>query len=446
MDGQHHVVIVGGGFAGLYAAKALGRSGCRVTLLDKRNFQLFQPLLYQVATGAIPPGDIAIPHRVVLRKYRNVTCLTSAVFELDPQARVLRHQYGTLRYDTLIVATGVKHHYFGRDSWAQFAPGLKTVEHALDIRRRIFDAFEKAEALEDPVERQRLMSFVIVGAGPTGVELAGAIGELAHKTMVHDFRRIDPRQARILLVEGAPDVLPAYDVRLRRAARRHLEELGVTVRTGTKVEELGPDFVCMRSGTEVETVQAATILWAAGVRASYFGEILAERTGALLDRSGRVKVRPDCSLPGHPEIFVIGDLACLTDARGRDVPGLAPAAIQQGRYVADVIRRRLRGQAPRAPFRYRDLGTMAVIGMNKAVGDLRVVKLTGIAAWLIWAFVHIASLIDAEQRMRVFLQWAWKYCTRKEGDRLITGAPPKTRALRQAHHSRADGGHLDRAA
>ncbi len=432
MSKQHHVVIVGGGFGGLHAAARLGRVGCQVTLLDKRNFQLFQPLLYQVATGAIPPGDIAIPHRVVLRRQRNVTCLTSTVYELDADARTLRHEHGELQYDTLIVATGVKHHYFGRDSWRAFAPGLKTVEHAIEIRRRLFQAFEKAEATADPAERARLLRFVIVGAGPTGVELAGAIGELAHKTMVRDFRRIDPRQAQVLLVEGAADVLPVYDARLRRAARQHLEELGVSVRTGTLVEELGPDFVRMRAGQQVETVEAATILWAAGVRASYFGEILAERTGVTLDRGGRVQVGSVCALPGRPEIFVIGDLARLTDARGREVPGLAPAAIQQGRYVAEVIRRRLRGKPAPAPFRYRDMGSMAVIGMNKAVGDLRLLRVTGAPAWLIWAFVHVMSLIDAEQRVRVFLQWSWKYFTRKEGDRLITGAPPQTRALRLA--------------
>ncbi len=431
MDTQHHVVIVGGGFGGLHAARRLGRAGCRVTLLDKRNFQLFQPLLYQVATGAIPPGDIAIPHRVVLRKQRSVTCLTSAAYELDPEARIVRHEFGELHYDTLIVATGVKHHYFGRDSWQPFAPGLKTVEHALEMRRKLFQAFERAEATEDAAERQRLMRFVIVGAGPTGVELAGAIGELAQKTMVKDFRRIDSRQAQILLVEGAEDVLPVYDARLRKTARRHLEELGVSIRTGTKVEDIGPGFVSMRRGDQVEYVEAETVLWAAGVRASYFGEILAERTGALLDRGGRVKVESDCTLPGHPEIFVIGDLGRLTDARGREVPGLAPAAIQQGRYVADLIRSRLRGKST-PPFRYRDMGHMAVIGMNKAVGDLRFMRVTGIPAWFIWAFVHIISLIDAEQRTRVFLQWTWKYFTRKEGDRLITGAPPRTRALRMA--------------
>ncbi|HEY0975391.1 MAG TPA: NAD(P)/FAD-dependent oxidoreductase [Solimonas sp.] len=429
---QHHVVIVGGGFGGLHAARALGKAGCRVTLLDKRNFQLFQPLLYQVATGAIPPGDIAIPHRVVLRNYRNVTCFASTAFDLDPATRTLRHEHGELRYDTLIVATGVKHSYFGRESWRAFAPGLKTVEHAIEIRRKLFQAFELAEATDDAAERERLMTFVIVGAGPTGVELAGAIGELAQKTMVKDFRRIDPRQARILLVEGAPDVLPVYDARLRASARRHLEELGVTVRTGTRVEDLGADFVRMRAGETVETVQTRTVLWAAGVSASYFGELLAERTGALLDRGGRVTVGPDCALPGHPEIFVIGDLARLKDANGREVPGLAPAAIQQGRYVAKLLRARLAGKPAPAPFKYRDLGSMAVIGMNKAVGDLRVMRVSGVFAWFVWAFVHVMSLIDAEQRVRVFLQWSWKYFTRKEGDRLITGAPPRTRELRLA--------------
>ncbi|HEX4895990.1 MAG TPA: NAD(P)/FAD-dependent oxidoreductase [Solimonas sp.] len=438
MTQQHHVVIVGGGFAGLHAAKRLGKSGYRVTLLDKRNFQLFQPLLYQVATGAIPPGDIAIPQRVVLRKYRNVRCLTATAYDVDPAARLLRHEHGELHYDTLIVATGVKHHYFGKDQWREFAPGLKTVEHAIEIRRKLFAAFELAEATEDAEARRELMSFVIVGAGPTGVELAGAIGELAHKTMTEDFRSIDPRQARIVLVEGAKDVLPVYPAPLRAAARKHLEQLGVTVLTETMVEEIGHDFVRTRKGETRETIKTRTVLWAAGVRASYFGEILAQRTGVALDRGGRVQVQADCSLPGHPEIFVIGDLGRLTDRVGREVPGLAPAAIQQGLYVADQLRRRAAGKAPLPAFKYRDLGTMAVIGMNKAVGDLRFTKVTGVFAWFVWAFVHVMSLIDAEQRVRVFLQWSWKYFTRKEGDRLITGAPPQTRALHRAQEAAAD--------
>lgn len=427
---QLHVVIVGGGFAGLHAAKKLGGSGCRVTLLDKRNFQLFQPLLYQVATGSIPPGDIAIPQRVVLRRQRNVRVIHSTAYDLDPVRRRLLHEHGELGYDALIAATGVKHHYFGNDAWRPYAPGLKTVEHALEIRQRIFRAFELAEVTEDTEQRKELMTFVIVGGGPTGVELAGAIGELAHKTMVGDFRAIDSRDARVVLIEGAQDVLPMYAPKLRAAARRHLEALGVTVITETMVEEVGADFVRMRRGETRETLRSHTILWAAGVRASLFGKVLADRTGVTPDRAGRLPVNPDCSLPGHPEIFVIGDLAKLTDAAGREVPGLAPAAIQQGRYVATLLRRRAAGKSLK-PFRYRDLGTMAVIGMNRAVGDLRWLKVTGIFGWFIWAFVHIAALINAEQRVRVFIQWTWKYFTRREGDRLITGNPTRTHELRQ---------------
>lgn len=425
---EHHVVIVGGGFAGLHAAKRLGKSGYRVTLLDKRNFQLFQPLLYQVATGSLPPGDIAIPQRVVLRKYPNVRTLQSAAYDIDPQRKVLMHEHGELRYDTLIAATGVKHHYFGHDEWKPFAPGLKTVEHAIEIRHKIFKAFELAEVTEDVQKRRVLMTFVVVGGGPTGVELAGAIGELAHKTMVKDFRTIDPRDARVLLIEGAKDVLPVYDARLRAAARASLEKLGVTVMTETMVEEVGADFVRTRRGDQRDMIRTNTILWAAGVTASAFGAILAKRTGARLDHGGRVLVAPDCSLPNHADIFVIGDLARLTDANGRDVPGLAQGAIQEGRYVADVLRARAQGKTLK-PFKYRDLGSMAVIGMNHAVGDLRWVKVTGIIGWFIWAFIHIVSLIDAEQRVRVFIQWTWKYFTRREGDRLITGSPANTREL-----------------
>lgn len=427
---DHHVVIVGGGFGGLNAAKALGKAGCRVTLLDKRNFQLFQPLLYQVATGSLTTGDIAIPQRVVLRKYPKVQCLTSTAFDVDPRRKLLVHEFGELHYDTLIVATGVKHHYFGRDEWREFAPGLKTVEHAIEIRRKIFGAFEQAELEKDPVLQAELMTFVIAGGGPTGVELAGAIGELAHKTMVKDFRAIDPRSARVLLVEGAAEILPAFAPKLRAAAKRHLEELGVTVMTGARVEDVSQDSVQVRSGEMLETIRTRTVLWAAGVRASLFGEILAEKTGVRLDRSGRVQVQPDCSLPGHADIFVIGDLARLTDAAGRDVPGLAPAAIQEGRFVARLLCARLTGKPAPKPFRYVDMGTMAVIGMNKAVGDLRLVKLTGMLGWFMWAFVHIMALIDGAQRLRVFVLWSWKYFTRRIGDRLVTGTPTKTRELR----------------
>lgn len=434
---QHHVVIVGGGFGGLNAAKALGKAGCRVTLLDKRNFQLFQPLLYQVATGSLTTGDIAIPQRVVLRPYPNVQCLTSTAYDIEPASRTLVHEFGELHYDTLIVATGVKHHYFGREDWREFAPGLKTVEHAIEIRRKIFGAFELAEVEDDPALRAALMTFVVAGGGPTGVELAGAIGELAHKTMVSDFRSIDPRQARVLLAEGGPEILPAFAPKLRGAARRHLEQLGVTVMTDTRVEHVAADHVLVRTGEQAQVIATRTVLWAAGVTASLFGKILAEKAGVALDRSGRVQVQADCSLAGHPEIFVIGDLARLTDASGRDVPGLAPAAIQQGRYVARLLRARLHGKPSPKPFRYTDMGTMAVIGMNKAVGDLKVVKLTGMLGWFMWAFVHILALIDGAQRVRVFVLWTWKYFTRRIGDRLVTGAPTKTRALRAARDSTA---------
>lgn len=434
-DTAHRVVIVGGGFGGLHAAKGLAGSPYDVTLLDKRNFQLFQPLLYQVATGSLTIGDIAIPQRVVLRKARNVRCLTATAYDLDPARRVLQHEFGELPYDTLIVATGVKHHYFGNDGWRQHAPGLKTAEHAIEMRRKIFSAFERAEMTDDPARRAELLTFVIAGAGPTGVELAGAIGELAQKIMVRDFRRFDSREARVLLVEGADEVLPSFQPRLRAAARRQLEALGVTVMTQTRVEAVSGEGVWIREGDQQRFIASQTVLWAAGVRASLFGQILAERIGVPLDRGGRVRVAADCSLPGHPEIFVLGDLAQLTDARGKPVPGLAPAAIQQGRYVATLLKRRAKGQAAPKPFRYSDWGSMAVIGMNRAVGDLRAFQLTGIFAWYIWALVHIRALIDGSQRLRVFVQWTWKYFTRHIGDRLVTGNPTSTQALRE--HRRA---------
>ncbi|MES1945504.1 FAD-dependent pyridine nucleotide-disulfide oxidoreductase [Salinisphaera sp. PC39] len=425
---QHHVAIVGGGFGGLFAAQALGRSGYDVTLLDKRNFHTFQPLLYQVASGMLTTGDVCVPHRVLLRRHKNVRCLMSTAVDVDPARRVLIHEHGELGYDTLIVATGVKHHYFGNDHWAENAPGLKTVEHALRMRREIFYAFERAEMESDPEARRRWLTFVVVGGGPTGVELAGAIGELAHRTMVGDFRRIDSREARIHLVEGADRILPGYPPSLSRRAERMLSELGVTVHTQTMVADVAEDHVVMRGPETSERLDAETVLWAAGVRASAFGEILAARTDAELDRGGRVRVEPDLSLPGRPDIFVIGDLARCRDGKGREVPGLAPAAIQQGEYVARLLKRRARGRDTR-PFVYTDKGTMAVIGRNRAVADLNWFKISGFGAWLLWIFVHIYALIGGERRLRVLTQWIWKYFTRRTGDRLITGRPPKTKRL-----------------
>jgi NADH dehydrogenase len=348
-----------------------------------------------------------------------VRVIQAAARDVDLQRKLLIHEFGELAYDTLVVATGVKHSYFGHDEWRAFAPGLKTIEHATEMRHRIFKAFERAEITADAVERAKLMTFVIVGAGPTGVELAGALGELAHQIMVRDFRAIDTRDAKVILIEAAKDVLPPYEAKLRIAARKSLEALGVTVLTETMVEEIGSDFV----RTNRDTIPCATALWAAGVTTSAFGLALAKRLELKLERGGRIAVNDDSSLPGQPDIFVVGDLAKLVDASGREVPGLAQGAIQEGRRVADLLKARAKGKALK-PFKYRDYGTMAVIGMNHAVGDLKFIKVSGAVAWFIWAFVHVMSLVDAEQRVRVFVQWAFKYFTRREGDRLITQVLP----------------------
>ena len=415
-----HVVIVGGGFGGLYAAKRLGRASVRVTLVDKRNFHLFQPLLYQVATGGLSPGDIASPLRAVLSRYRNVSVLKAEVTDLkvDEQWVVLRD--GELVYDTLIVATGSGHHYFGHEGWADHAPGLKTVEDALEIRRRIFLAFEAAEREEDPEVRRAWMTFVIVGGGPTGVELAGAVAELAHSTLKNDFRRIDTREATILLLEGTDRVLPPYTPDLSAKAGRALEFLGVTTRTGALVTDIGKDTVRFRCGEEEEVVRSRTVLWAAGMVASFMGGVLARETGVGLDRAGRVTVAPDLTVEGHPEIFVIGDLASFTHQDERPLPGVAPVAMQEGRYAAELIARRLKGKGL-PPFRYRNRGSLAVIGRNAAVADMGFIRFSGFPAWLTWVFIHIAYLIEYDNKLLVLFQWAWNYFTRKRGARLITG-------------------------
>ncbi|MGH8561778.1 MAG: NAD(P)/FAD-dependent oxidoreductase, partial [Nevskiales bacterium] len=410
-------------------------SDFRVTLLDKRNFHLFQPLLYQVATGSLVVGDIATPQRVVLRRFKNVQTLMATAYDIDPVRKVVYFEGGETGYDTLIVATGVKHHYFGKAHWRDYAPGLKTVEHALEIRRRIFSAFERAELATSEEQRQALLTFVVVGGGPTGVELAGALGELAHRTMIRDFRAIDPSDAKIMLVEGTPHVLPTYPESLRATARKQLEALGVTVITQAMVEDVGPGSVRMRIGEQSRIVNAETVLWAAGVKASAFGEVLARRTGVQLDRAGKVMVQPDLSLPDYPEIFVTGDLAYVKQANGQPVPGVAQGAIQQGRYVAKLLKRRVRNKTS-APFRYFDLGSMAVIGRNKAVGDLGLIKVSGISAWFLWVAVHIWALIDPEQRINVMLHWVWKYFTHKTGSRLVTGDPPNTREIIQGNGKR----------
>jgi NADH:ubiquinone reductase (H+-translocating) len=416
----HRVVIVGGGFGGLYAAKALGRSkSIEITLIDKRNFHLFQPLLYQVATGKLSPGDISSPLRAILSHYRHIRVLMDEVTDINPEQQHVILPTGTLPYDTLIVATGVSHHYFGQDQWAEVAPGLKTIEDAIEMRRRIFRAFEVAEKETDPEKRRAWLTFVVVGGGPTGVELAGALGDLAHHALKHDFRSIDTRETRILLLEGVDRVLPPYPPELSAVAAKSLERLGVTVQTQSLVTEITEDTVTVRRGERTEIIPAKTVLWAAGVRASGLGKVLAERTGATLDRVGRVIVNPDLSVPGYPNIFVVGDLADYPHQGDQPLPGVAPVAMQEGAYVAKLIQHRLQGREL-PPFHYVDAGSLAVIGQNAAVVNLGWLKLSGFLAWLIWVFAHIYYLIEFDNKLIVMIQWFWNYFSRKGGSRLIT--------------------------
>ncbi|GAB4240773.1 MAG: NAD(P)/FAD-dependent oxidoreductase [Stanieria sp.] len=417
---QPHVVIVGGGFGGLYAAKALGKAPVKVTLIDKRNFHLFQPLLYQVATGSLSPADIASPLRVVLGKNKNTHVLLDRVIDLDPQAqKVYLQDHPELDYDILIIATGVSHHYFGNEHWQATAPGLKTVEDALEIRRRIFLAFEAAEKETDPEKRQALLTFAIVGGGPTGVELAGAIAEIAHSSLKNEFRNIDTSATLILLLEGMDRLLPPYPPELSAKAQASLEKLGVTVKTKALVTEIAEDVITVKYGDHSEQIRSNTILWAAGVKASRMGKALAERTGAELDRVGRVVVEPDLTIAGYPNIFVIGDLANFPHQGEKPLPGIAPVAIQEGEYVAKLIPKRLKNQTM-PPFRYFDVGNLAVIGQNTAVVNLGFIKLSGLLAWLIWVFAHIYYLIEFDNKLVVMVQWGWNYFTRGRGARLIT--------------------------
>ena len=420
MSALHRVVIVGGGFGGLYAAKALGQTPVAVTLIDRRNFHLFQPLLYQVATGGLSPGEIASGLRVVLRAHQNTEVLLGEVVDLDAQGRRVILRDGEAAYDDLIVATGATHHYFGNDQWAPLAPGLKTVEDATEIRSRVLDAFERAEREPDLDKRRAWLTFVIVGGGPTGVELAGALGEIANDTLRHDFRRINPADAEILLIEGEDRVLPLFPRDLSAKAEKQLIGLSVRSLTGAKVTDIDTGGVIVNSGGQEHRIAARTVLWAAGVRASRLGKVLAERAGAPLDRAGRVVVEPDLSLPGHPEIHVIGDLANFSHQGGQPLPGLAPVAMAQGRYVARLIRRKLRGQ-PLQPFHYLDKGNLATVGRNKAVAQFGRVHIAGFLAWFVWVFVHLMYLVEFENRLLVFVEWVYNYLTRNRGARLITG-------------------------
>jgi len=416
--GVHRVVIVGGGFAGLYAAKRLGKAPLALTLIDQRNFHLFQPLLYQVATGGLSPGEIASPLRVVLRGHRNTEVLLGEVVDFDIANRRVILADGERPYDDLVIATGASHTYFGHDEWEPLAPGLKTVEDATEIRRRILLAFEEAEREPDPAQRHAWLTFVIVGGGPTGVELAGALGEIANDTLRHDFHHINPAESRILLIEGEDRVLPSFAPDLSHKAERQLIDLGVRPRLGVRVTAIDAEGVTVEAAGQTEHIATRTVLWAAGVRASSLGRKLAERAGAPLDRAGRVLVEPDLSVTGHPEIHVIGDLASLAQD-GKPLPGLAPVAMQQGRYVADLLVRKLRGQSMR-PFRYFDKGALATIGRNRAVAQFGSLHVSGFPAWFLWVFVHLMYLVEFENRLLVFVEWVYNYITRNRGARLIT--------------------------
>jgi NADH dehydrogenase len=416
----HRVVIVGGGFAGLNAARHLGTAPAQVTLVDRRNVHVFQPLLYQVATGGLSPGDIASPLRRVVRRHRNTTVWLGEVAGIDVSSRRVRLADGAeVEYDTLVIATGAENHYFGHETWRAHAPSLKTLEDATEMRRRILLAFEAAEREPVAARREAWLTFVVVGGGPTGVELAGALGEVARDTLRRDFRAIDPASARVLLVEATDRLLPLFPPGLSRRCARSLERLGVTVRTETVVTEVAEDAVTVVASGRTERIATRTLLWAAGVRASPLGRMLAKTTRAELDRSSRVVVGPDLTLPGHPEIFVAGDLAHCADPRtGGPLPGVAPVALQQGAHVARAIRLRL-AQRPVRPFRYRDKGQLATIGRAAAVADLGRLQFSGYPAWLLWLFIHLMYLVEFENRLLVFVQWAWNYLTWDRGARII---------------------------
>jgi len=408
-----HIVIVGAGFGGLSAALRLAGADADVTVIDRRNYHLFQPLLYQVATAGLSPAQIASPIRAILRRAPNVRVVLGKVNGIDKQRRVVLVEDSCIAYDQLVVATGARHSYFGHDDWEGAAPGLKKIDDATGIRRRILAAFEEAEQASEPQARRRFLTFVVIGGGPTGVEMAGAIAELAHVALRHDFRSIDPADARIVLVESGPRVLAAFPPMLSEAARRSLEGLQVEVRVGRPVTR------CDATGVTIgeEPLEAATIVWAAGVMASAAAQWL----DVEKDRIGRVMVGPDLTVPGHPEIFVIGDTAHVVGDDGRPLPGLAPVAKQQGAYVARVLRAQLSGRAAPEPFRYRNLGTMATIGRRAAVADFGWLRLDGTPAWLLWGLIHVSFLIGFRNRLVVMLDWLWSYVTFQSGARLITG-------------------------
>jgi NADH dehydrogenase len=419
---RHRVVIVGGGFGGLYAAQALRGKDVDVTLVDRRNYHLFQPLLYQVATGSLSPGEIATPLRTVLRKQKNVRVWLGEAVGVDTAERTLILADGSVPYDSLIVACGATNYYFGKTAWENVAPGLKSIEDATEIRHKVLFAFEAAEREMDPARRAAWLTFVIVGGGPTGVELAGALAEIAHHTLRSDFRSIHPEESQILLVEGAERLLTSFPEKLSAAAMDSLKKLGVRVRTKVKVTDLDRDGVTLSTAGAAERVESHTVLWAAGVAPAGFAEVLAKSAGATLDRQGRVMVGPDLTVAGHPEIFVIGDLAHATQpgGDGSALPGVAPVAMQQGSYAAHAIVEKLRGGSI-APFHYHNKGNLAVIGRAAGVADFGWAGFHGVLAWLLWLFVHLMFLVGFQNRVLVFVRWGFQYLTFSRGARLITG-------------------------
>ncbi len=425
MSGKSKVIIIGGGFGGLFAAQALKSAPVDVTLIDRRNYHLFQPLLYQVATGSLSPGEVAAPLRGVLSRQKNTRVLLGDVLDIDPVSKqVMLADGASFEYDSLIVAAGSQTSYYGHDLWSQWAPGLKSIEEATTLRHKILYAFEVAERLSDPAQRRAWLTFVIVGAGPTGVELAGAIGEIARQTLKNDFRSIHPEEAQIILLDGSPRLLMTFPEDLARKAEQSLAKLGVQTKMSAMVHELDRDGVGLQVNGSTEHISSKTVIWAGGVTASPLARTLAKRTGAESDRGGRIKVGPDLTIANFPDIYVVGDLALSLDASGKPLAGVAQVAMQQGAYAAKAVVRKVTGQAKPKPFKYFDKGNMAVIGRAAAVANVFGVHLSGLPAWLVWAFIHLLYIVEFQSRIVVFMKWAIQDVTFSRGARLITGVAP----------------------
>jgi NADH:ubiquinone reductase (H+-translocating) len=425
MTERRKVVIIGGGFGGLSAAQSLNSNLVDVTLIDRRNYHLFQPLLYQVATGSLSPGEIASPLRSVLSRQKNTRVWLGTVVDVNTDSkRVLLADGTILPYDSLIISTGSQTSYFGHNEWQEWAPGLKSIEEATTVRHKILYAFEVAERIPDPKQRRAWLTFVIVGAGPTGVELSGAIAEIARQTLKDDFRSINPEEAQVILLDGAPRVLMSFPEDLAEKANRSLAKLGVQVRCGAMVKHVDEEGLTIESDKRSDSIAAKTVVWAGGITASPLGKILASHTKAETDRGGRIKVKPDLTIPNYPDIYVIGDLASAMDRKGKPLPGLAQVAMQGGAYAAKAILRKVKGQSEPPPFRYFDKGSLAVIGRAAAVADVFGAHLSGFVAWLVWVFIHLMYLVTFQSRILVFIQWAIQNLTFSRGARLITGVAP----------------------